>query len=462
MFKIFLHTGIITFIRFLLNVSPAVVFAVGALFLRSTFIRWDMHVITHLMAVPIALGLGTAYRMTIVRFIDYLLRLAHTIAATVVVLDQPYRGTLTGYAWKEATRNLIGNTATSVITVRGVKVVKTIKTALLQKTICNHLYDPGGFGPGHSLFKFLIYNINMALDSMDEVLVSYTWLTQELFRRHWEIENPKKKISIKTRVKNQAKYFLEGAALYVRVLPKILVNNTLYLVAIETLIILTTIVTSVLVLFSFGLGWLNILIVFLSTRLVLLAVTQIIVPTLRVDVAIYQFYNQVSKLETTSPEFIKDLVGKLPPLAWVAKQTGDPEYKDNQVTLKDVDCLDNCAADIIPWAECESALRDFVNDTAKVFQVHEKNVLEPVGGAEENVMYEETPLDTEEEALTSANVEEESPIPEPTTTIHSTTEDNRDLFNLEMPSDFDIPSSIIKKVDFGDRMSDPLDIDDLI
>ena len=431
-----------------------------------------MHIITHLMTIPIALGLGAAYRMTAVRFVDYLLKLAHTIAVTVVVLDQPYRGTLTGYAWKETIHNLIGNTATSVITVKGVKVVKTIKTALFEKTILNHLNDPGGFSAGHSLFKFIVYNINMSLDSMDEILVSYTWLTQEMFRRHWVIENPKKKISIKTKVKNQAKFFLEGAALYIRVLPSMLVSNTLYLVAIEIFIFLALAASVIVTAISLGFGWWNILFIFITTRLLLIAINQIIVPTLRVNVAIYQFYNQVSKLETTTPEFIKELIGKLPPLAWVAKQTGDPEFKDSQVTLKDADNLESCAGDIVNWADCEAALRGLVNDTAKVFQVHEKDILEPVGGKPEEEpapppqVEEAPPPNPQVEEL--PHVEEEVPPPieeelislddlmaEPVT-------EEEDMFNLVMPSESDIPLSVIKKVDFGDTMSDQIDIDDLI
>ena len=427
-----------------------------------------MHIITHLMTIPIALGLGSAYRLTVVRFVDYLLQLAHTIAVTVIVLDQSYKGTLTGYAWKEATSNLIGNTATSIITVKGVKVVKTVKNALLEKTILNHLNDPGGFGVGNSFFKFIVYNINMALDSMDEVLVSYTWFTQEMYRRHWEIENPKKKISVKTKVKNQAKFFLEGAALYIRVLPKMLVNNTLYLVAIEVLIFLTLAVSVILTTISFGFGWWNILFMFVTTRLLLISVNSIIVPTLRVNIAIFQFYNQVSKLETTSPEFIKELVGKLPPLAWVAKQTGDPEFKDTQVTLAEADNPENCASDIVNWADCEAALRELVNDSAKIFQVHEKDILESAGGNKdavpsgvEEVSLEEIPLD-----YTSSTEEvpnEELELAE----VYENMEEvavgkyKGDLFNLKIPPE-NIPSSVIKKVDFGDKMSDPIDIDDLI
>jgi len=467
MFKIFFRTLLITSLRFLLNISPVAIFILGVLFLRNLFIQWNMHVITHLMTIPIALGLGAAYRITVVRFVDYLLQLAHTIAVTVVVLEQPYRGTLMGYAWKEATRNLIGNTATSVITIKGVKVVKTIKNALLQKTIFNHLNDPGGLGPGHSLFKFIVYNINMALDSMDEVLVSYTWFTQEMYRRHWEIDNPKKKISVKIRVKNQAKFFLEGTALYIRVLPKMLVNNTLYLVAIEILIFLALVVSVTLTTISFGFGWWNILFMFVTTRLLLLAVNQIIVPTLRVNVAIYQFYNQVSKLETTAPEFIKELVGKLPPLAWIAKQTGDPDYSDTRMNLNEVDNVDICASDIVPWADCESALRDLVNDTAKVFQVHEKNVLESAGGSVEDTstppeeMYREGGEVSDDVVTSEETLATETPTKEIPAVI-TEVDDEGDLFNLTMPSDAEILSSVIKKVDFGDKMYDPIDIDELI
>jgi len=465
MSKIFFRTIVITLLRFVLNVSPAAVFIFGVLFLRNLFIRWDMHVITHLMTIPIALGLGAAYSRTVVRFFDFLLRLAHTIAVTVVVLDQPYKGTLTGYAWKEATRNLIGNTATSMVTIKGVKLVKTLKTALLEKTILNHLNDPGGFSLGHSLFKFIVYNINMALDSMDEVLVSYTWFTQELFRRHWEMENPKKKISIKTRVKNQAKYFLEGTALYIRVLPRMLVNNTLYIVAIEIFIFLTLAATVILTTISLGFGWWNILFMFITTRLILIAVNWVIVPSLRVNVAIWQFYNQVSKLETTTPDFIRGLVGKLPPLAWVAKQTGDPEYKDEKVTLTEADNPETCAGDIVDWAECEEALRGLVNDTAKIFQVHEKDILEPCGGKQEEAVSDTLPAEEQ--------VFEEVPHQEPEEIPHQEQEetfpteetppegDEDSLFDIKMPAG-DIPSSVIKKVDFGGKMSDLVDVDDLI
>jgi hypothetical protein len=191
-----------------------------------------------------------------------------------------------------------------------------------------------------------------------------------------------------------------------------------------------------------------------------------------VNVAIYQFYNQVSKLETTTPEFIKELIGKLPPLAWVAKQTGDPEFKDSQVTLKDADNLESCAGDIVNWADCEAALRGLVNDTAKVFQVHEKDILEPVGGKPEEEpapppqVEEAPPPNPQVEEL--PHVEEEVPPPieeelislddlmaEPVT-------EEEDMFNLVMPSESDIPLSVIKKVDFGDTMSDQIDIDDLI
>jgi hypothetical protein len=310
----------------------------------------------------------------------------------------------------------------------------------------------------------------MSLDSMDEVLVSYTWLTQEMFRRHWEDENPKKKITIKTRVKNQAKFFLEGAALYIRVLPKMLVNNTLYLVAIEVLIFLTLAVSIILTTIFIGFGWWNFLFMFVTTRLLLIAVNQIIVPTLRVNVAIYQFYNQVSKLETTTPEFIRELIGKLPPLAWVAKQTGDPEFKDAQVTLTEADNLESCAGDVVNWADCEASLRDLVNDTAKVFQVHEKDILKPVGGktdeatpsSEPEPRTEETPAETTAtEEVTFPEAEIEAKIEEVVGSLEEITDED-DLFNLRMPFENEIPSSVIKKVDFGDKMSNPINIDDLI
>ena len=466
MFNLFIRTLPITFIRIIISLSPAGIFVLGFLFLRNLFTNWGMHPITHLMAVPIVLGLCSLYNKTIVRFLDYLLKLTHTIAVTVLVLEQPYKGTLFGYSWKEVIYNLIGNTAKSIITIKGVKIVKTLKTALFEKTIINHLIDPGGVGAGNSFYKFIVYNVNMALDSMDEVLVSYTWYVQELFRRHWISENPKKtKISIKTRVQNQAKYYLEGVALYIRVFPKMIVNSALWIIFIEVLIFLSLVISVVVTTISIGFGWWNFLLMFVITRAILLAINMIIIPNLRLNVAIWQFYNQVSKLETTNTSFIKDLIGKLPPLAWVAKQTGDLEFKDVKASLTDAENVEACASDIVPWSECEEAMRDLVNDSVKIFQVKEVDILEPVGGKKESED-SETPkeeIHTEDIIESYSDSEEIPPSFEENRSDTSTEslEDVNNMFNLEMPKD-SASAPIIRKVDFGDKMPELVDVDDFI
>jgi len=384
--------------------SGSLIFGI-ALLCRNLGLQLTQNVpLLHWVSQPafliIGVGIGIALHTYILSFVIHMLSLVHVIATTTVLLNVPYQGSLIGFAFSQTKKNFLQVTSASVLTIKGVAALKKFKDTLIEKDILT-LFNEPDTTIQKSIFNLTKYNINCSLETIDEVIVSYTWLATYLYdmgaNEPDELDDEgnqilegkrKKKPSIKTRIKNQAKFMLNGLAFYTRVLPKMLIWGFFQMAVVEVFSIIISVIVWVLVFSIMGINLISITLVLLTGRLILQLVDLVILKTIRVDITLLTYYTELSKLDNVTPEMVSMLVTKIPPLASIAKKTGLAEFKDIQIPDKSEGDVDGCLGGLISQDEMREALRSAINETCKVFQVDEHDILKKPSTADADITAE--------------------------------------------------------------------------
>lgn len=290
--------------------------------------------LTLLNPVGIILGVGigaliSKYPLGIVK---YYFKLAHIIYLTSLILEYKPKGVSRFlYSLQEATTNFALLALNDFTTRTVVKALGALKDAIVTKDLMSRFKETEGV-----ILKFvrqtLTTGIANVIDMTDEIIVSYTWFTNDL----WLESRRKKKLkapSIKMKAKNTAMFMLEGMAFTVRVMPQLLVNSIIY----EVAFVIFANASIVLLLLSglgyFGFSWWHIFYFFIVYKLLVRLFYYVIIESLRLVVYLTAFYNELGELEPFDiKSSIGGLLGKVPllaPLVKASKQdiqpTGSPD-----------------------------------------------------------------------------------------------------------------------------------------
>lgn len=356
--------------------------------------------------IMIGLGAGIVLHRVIFTPILFLESLSHVIAITSVVtgLPQKLQSSRTSYAFGQVRKYFFGLSASTIVTKSTLKLFASFKDAVLNKDIIPHFQKFE-----HPIIKFIIKicinDIKSLLNLLDEILVSYIWLGTHMYVEYAD----KPKTESKEIIKQQARYMLEGFALFVKVFPSLLINNFAYdmLFYVITLALTTSLFFILYVVMGFSL-WIYV-IVFLFYRLAKDIIYNSVIYSLRCCSIIRSFYIAVDELHVDnnmpSAETLRDLVSKVPALIPLAKRTKDETFKD--LVSANSDCEDGIVSEassgLVDFNPIEEALRKYVNDTAKYFMVSEHDIIKT---------YKESSNSEREEEIQSVEQVIEKPIKE--------------------------------------------------
>jgi hypothetical protein len=375
-----------------------------------------LQIITQPMALIIGLGAGAFIHRYVIRWIVKLWELVHVIATTTVLLDIRYKSTLIGFAMSEVRKNFLQVTSAAVLSSKGVKGLQKLKKALLENDVVPIFNQPES-RIGGTIYSLVIYNIRMSLDTLDDIVTSYTWFATYLYdmaaQEPDEVNDAgeeippekrkrKRKPPLTSRMKNQAIFMLEGLVLYIRVMPKMLVWGFAQMLVIELIAFLISAAKWVSVIFLVGMSWTNFAILFVGSRVIFQILHSCVTRSLQTDLALHRYYTEMMKLESVTPDMVQALVQKVPILGGIAKKTGLPEYKDIATPTKEElegEDVSGLGGGLVSPDDLRDTLRDMINDTAKIFQVNEENLLTKPGESGEPSVFDEMASATPEPEL---------------------------------------------------------------
>lgn len=293
------------------------------------------------------------------------------LRTTVTILDLEYEGTLLGYSAREVSDNLLRTASTNILATKGIKAVQNFKMTILEKDIIKVFVEPKS-SAGRVVQRLAIKNISHTLDTIPDIMVSYTWLTSELYERYGKTN--KKRTSLARRAKNQAKFALEALVLYTKVLPQLFLNSIYQQIALEILSFLVVVGVTVLYIMLLGFNWWVILVYFFTHKIVFEVVTDIFYNTLRINLILYSFYKTLNKTNPIQVKDIQDIVSKIPALTFLAKRSGVEEFKGVEVE----DSQELGQGDVLPEKDLIDGIRTQINDFCKIFQFEEKDLLKEI------------------------------------------------------------------------------------
>jgi len=392
---ILFRVGILLLQLIVYALSVVLAVAIGSSFIERGTLLFSL---LQFSFVATGLGMGAFFQLYVFAPLNWYINKMHIIATTVVALELEYEGNLIRYSHKQASSNLLQTATTNILSTKGVAAVINFKRTILEKDIFTLFLEPKT-SAGRLVQKIVLNNIEHTLDTIPDIMVSYVWLTSDLYEKYGKPNN--KKTSIGKRAKNQAKFAMEGLGLYVRVLPKLFISSVFQQVALEFLSVLIVTALNIAHIVIFGFNWWSLILWFFTHKLIHTTITDIFYNTLRINLVIRNFYKALHGVKPLSNSDLAGMVGKIPALGFIAKRSGVDELKECGETE---DYGELGAGQLIDEKEVLEEIRKQINDVCKVFQFTERDLLKEVS---------DSPQEDQEEAQSEPEQnQEEQPSPE--------------------------------------------------
>jgi len=405
--------------------------------------------------IIISLGISAVWHLKITTLIEWYINQALVVAATVIVNNLPYKGSLTLYAFGEVNRSLLFFSAKSIISKKTFQWLGTIKRSLLDKELVQGLFNQGNplVRKAAGLVKSSMAD---TLDYADEVLVSYVWLTTKLYREHGP-DGRRPKIS--KLVKNQAKFFLEGFIHFIRNYPRLVISTILPALAVS---VLTTVVTLTIVIVAFfviGVGWYNALWLLFFFNSIARWVDRVIIQHAHTLIILDKFYKVLQNSKPIDVSTLVSTIGSIPVLASIAQKTGMKEFKDMRFE-------DTCPSNLMELSSIEEMVCEETERVCALFNVedasadkddiekdpsHEdvttdENVTEDVGVGEIVAKVEDDDNDDDVFTLPVADVKNVEAVDETVTVEpHFEVDTNIDVSDFSMGDMPTVPRRFVRK-----------------
>lgn len=185
------------------------------------------------MGVIIGLGLGGYLTILVAKPVLYYFKLAHIIFITDHIIskdnENDKRSTFFKFnsALKEAKSNYaalaVNDFATQGLVKILASVLTNIKESIMNNDIMAKIKEPESM-MGKGAVKALTKPLSNVLDMMDEIVVSYVWLTYHMLLCAREDRNEAKPNTAQE-AKIRAGFMLESLTLAVRLFPKLMINS---------------------------------------------------------------------------------------------------------------------------------------------------------------------------------------------------------------------------------------------
>lgn len=317
------------------------------------------------MGYIIGLGISMVVCYYIIGVIAYFFKIAHIIALTSYILDyNPSRMSTTVYAISEARKTFIPMVVSYVTTKTVLHALNDLKDTIMEFDIMARFKEPK-----NTVVKFVkrlcTSGIRNVLDVADEISISYTWFTNDLYKRSDNYKRSKKAKSLVTVSKVQAKHMLESLVFLMRVFPYLLMTSLIYETTFIVLNVVFTVLLAVVIVKMLGLSLLTCVIVFISYRAVMQVFSYTVISSLRNAAYLHAFYGELSEIEPFDlKESIAGLIAKVPGLSGLAKLTGEK-----------IDVTRGTGSSPIIEEDIGEALRKSIRDTAKSFNLNESDLI---------------------------------------------------------------------------------------
>ena len=316
---------------------------------------------------PMGYIIGLAISAIIVKYpmrlIQYYFKLSHIVYLTIIINNiQQYRKTAYLSSFSQAASNFTSLALNDLTTRSIVKVLKALKTAILNNDFMSRFTEPKT-----SLVRLIKSLCSTALGNVinmtDEMVVSYTWLTYDMYL--FNCKQKKKEPSIKQQLKVRASYMLESLVFIVRVFPKLLISSIFIEVG---FLILSNIIASIIIFLVVTFSGFSLWIIFFCIvlyRTCIQVIYYTLIESLRLTFYLYSFYSELSELEPLNiRDGIADLLGKVPLLKSLVKKSGkkiEPTGSEGTPILE---------------GDINSILVDNVKEVAKAFNLNPEDIIE--------------------------------------------------------------------------------------
>lgn len=360
----------------------------------------------------IGLGISMVICYYFVGVIAYFFKLAHIVAITSLTLGySPSKMPLTFYAIDEARKNFMPLVVSYITTKTVVHALNDLKDTIMEFDIMSKFKEPK-----NTLVKLVknisVQGIRNVIDVADEITISYTWFTNDLYRRSDKYKNNKKARTLRNRTKVQAKNMLESLVFIVRTFPYLMLSSLIY----ETLFIILNVVFTVSLglyfLKVFGFTWLTVLLIFVSYRSVVQLFGYIVTSSLRNIAYLHTFYGELAEMEPFDiKSSVTSLVSSVPGLSQLAKMSGE-----------NIQATRGKGTSGLLEEDFSQVFRDSLKDTVKAFNLEESDLL--ITGDEEETLQnnldsipdapEEIPTPVEEISKEEPEIQQQ-PVPRSST-----------------------------------------------
>lgn len=419
-------------IRILIVTCEALTLAFGAYMLHGVVMDIASRYVDSLfltMLNPMGWIIGLAISAFVVKYpfglIKYYIKIAHIIYMTMITLE--YKPSLIG-SFGQAYRNFSWLFINDIATKGIVQALRALKDAILNVEILQKFKAPDS-----SLLKFVTSlctnGLNHIIDMTDELIISYTWFTNDMLLASLERRGKDKPSTIKA-VKNQAKFILEGMAFLVRTLPQLLISTLIIEAAFLFLsnVLLISIIASVF--YFSGYSFVLLLAGIFLYRMLLDLIYYALVEPIRIAVYIYAFYSELSELEPIDiKQEIASLIGKVPVIGALAKKAGmkvEPVGNEGESLFN---------------ADFNGVIKDNVATVADAFNLNVDDLMEDVVEEQRTRQNNTEPQEVEvassveeEEAVVEVEEETLTPPPPPPPQQQEPTPPPQQPTTVEMPT----------------------------
>lgn len=317
------------------------------------------------MGYLIGLGISMVICYYVIGVIVYFFKLAHIIALTSYILDyNPSRMSTTLYAINEARQNFIPMVASYVTTKTIIHALTDLKDTIMEFDIMARFKEPKS-----TIVKFVkklcTSGIRNVIDVADEITISYTWFTNDLYKRSDKYKKSKDGKSLGAMTKVQAKHMLEGLVFLLRTFPYLMMTSLLY----ETTFIVFNVVFTVALMFFIvkwlGFSLMTCAIIFVTYRTAMQIFSYTVISSLRNAAYLHAYYGELAELEPFDlKESVAGLLSKVPGLSGLAKLTGEK-----------VDVTRGKGSSPILEEDIGEVLKKSIRDTARSFNLNESDLI---------------------------------------------------------------------------------------
>jgi hypothetical protein len=331
----------------------------------SGFVSGLFLIILTPMGYIIGLGISMVICYYVIGVIAYFFKLAHIIALTSYILDyNPSRLSTTLYAISEARQNFIPMVASYITTKTVIHALRDLKDTIMEFDIMARFKEPKS-----AIVKFdqriCTSGVRNVVDVADEITMSYTWFTNDLYKRSDKYKSSKKGKSLGAMTKVQAKHMLEGLVFLLRTFPYLMMTSLLYETTFIVLNVLFTVILMIFIVKWLGFSLMTCAIIFITYRAVMQIFSYTIISSLRNAAYLHAYYGELAELEPFDlKESVTGLLSKVPGLSGLAKLTGEK-----------IDITRGKGSSPILEEDIGEVLKKSIKDTARSFNLNESDLI---------------------------------------------------------------------------------------